>query len=65
MKWERSELRRSCITIAILDIIRRPVFYLNHYISDTKFSIRLQIKPTQKGSIERASLCLRTSQVLP
>jgi hypothetical protein len=36
------------ITIAILDIIHRPVFYMKH-ISETTFCIRLQVEHTQLG----------------
>jgi hypothetical protein len=35
------------LTIAILDIILRPVFYLKHDVSDTAFCLRLQVEPTQ------------------
>jgi hypothetical protein len=51
-----------CITITILDIIHRPLLYLKHAFSDTGFSLRLQIDPTQMEGRDRASLCLRTPQ---
>jgi hypothetical protein len=38
------------------DIVHRPVFYLKHYVSETGFFLRLQMKPTQSGPIDRASL---------
>jgi hypothetical protein len=37
------------ITIIILDIIHRPVFYLKHDVSETGFGLRLQVEPTQMG----------------
>jgi hypothetical protein len=45
------------ITIAILDIIHRPVFYLKHDVSESGFWI-LQVEPTQMGPIGRVSLCV-------
>jgi hypothetical protein len=52
------------MTIKILDIIHRPVFYLKHDISDAAgFCLRLQVEPTQVGPIDRAGLCRR--QTLP
>jgi hypothetical protein len=44
------------ITITILDIINRPVFYLQHDVSETE---RLQMEPNQMVLIEGVSLCLR------
>jgi hypothetical protein len=44
------------ITITILDIIDRPAFYLKHNVSETGFCLRLQVKPTQLGPIDTASL---------
>jgi hypothetical protein len=46
-----------------LDIIRhpvvmykhRPVYFPKHKVSGTGFCLRLQVKPTQLGSIDRAS----------
>jgi hypothetical protein len=46
------------ITITILDIIHRPVFYLKHDVSKTGFYFRLQAETSQMGPIDRASLCL-------
>jgi hypothetical protein len=46
------------ITITVLDIIRRPVFYLKLNVSETGFCPRLQVEPTQLGAIDRASLSL-------
>jgi hypothetical protein len=42
-----------------LDIIYRPVFYLNYDVSETLFCLRLQVEPTQMGQIE-SNLCFRT-----
>jgi hypothetical protein len=39
----------AMITITILDIIRRPVFYLKHDVSETESHIRLQVVPTQSA----------------
>jgi hypothetical protein len=36
-------------------------FYLKHNVSDTGFCLRLQVKPTPLGSIDRASPYLRIS----
>jgi hypothetical protein len=43
-----------------LDIINRPVYITNHNGSETGFCLRLQVKPTQSGPIDRASPYLRT-----
>jgi hypothetical protein len=37
------------IAITILDIIHRPVFYLEHDISGAGFYLSLQVEPTQLG----------------
>jgi hypothetical protein len=47
-------------TVIIFDIIRRPVFYLQHNLSEIGFCLRLQVEPIQRGPINIASLCLRT-----
>jgi hypothetical protein len=47
------------MTITILGIIHRPVYYLKH-VSETRFCLRLQVETTQIGPIDRASVCLRT-----
>jgi hypothetical protein len=44
------------ISITILDIILRPVFYLKHDVLETGFCLRLQVEPTQLGLRDRASL---------
>jgi hypothetical protein len=52
----------------ILDIIHRPViiwkycpvYFSKHNVSETGFCLRLQVKPTQLGPINRASPYLRT-----
>jgi hypothetical protein len=46
------------ITITILGIIHRPVFYLKHDVSETGFCLRLQVEPSQLVSVVRASLFL-------
>jgi hypothetical protein len=46
------------ITITILDIIHRPVFYLKYDISETGICLRLQVEPTQLGPIDGASFCV-------
>jgi hypothetical protein len=46
------------ITITILDIIHRPVFYLKHDVSETGFCLHLRVELTQLGPIDTASLCL-------
>jgi hypothetical protein len=46
------------ITITILDIIHRPVFYLKRNVSEIGFYSRLQVEPTQVGPMEMDSLCL-------
>jgi hypothetical protein len=51
-----------------LDIVHHPVFYLKHRpvyiskhnVSETGFCLRLQVKPTQLGQIDRASPYLQT-----
>jgi hypothetical protein len=35
-------------TVTILNIIYRPVFCLNHNVSETGFYLRLQVEPTPK-----------------
>jgi hypothetical protein len=37
------------MTISILDIIHRTVFYLKHDVSETAFCLRIQVEPTQLG----------------
>jgi hypothetical protein len=46
------------ITITILDIIHRPVFYLKHGVSETGFFLRLQVEPTQSVSASVSGLAL-------
>jgi hypothetical protein len=41
-----------CITITILGIIHRPVFYLKHDVSETEFCLRLEVEPTHLGPID-------------
>jgi hypothetical protein len=59
--------RTNCYEISqqtlLLDIIHRPLFikkhrpvyFSKHNVSETEFCLRLQIKPTQLGPIDRAS----------
>jgi hypothetical protein len=42
-----------------------PVFHLEPNVSETGFCFRLQVEPTQVGSIERASLYPDHRQVSP
>jgi hypothetical protein len=51
------------ITITILGIIHRPVFYLKCNVMETGFSLRPEVEPSQLGSIDRAILFLRTPPV--
>jgi hypothetical protein len=37
------------ITITILDIIYRPVFFLKHHVLETGFCLHLQVEPTELG----------------
>jgi hypothetical protein len=53
------------ITITILDIIHRPVFYLKLNVSETGICLRLQVESTQFSPIDRASLCLWTPAITP
>jgi hypothetical protein len=43
-----------------MNITHCHVFISKHSVSETGFSLRLQVKLTQLGPIERASLYLRT-----
>jgi hypothetical protein len=38
--------------------INHPVFYLKHNVFQNRFSLNLQVEPTQFGPVDRASLCL-------
>jgi hypothetical protein len=51
------------ITITILDIIQRPVFYLKYDVSETAFCLRLQVESTQLCPTDRDSLCLTSLRV--
>jgi hypothetical protein len=48
-----------------LDIIHRPVYISKHNVSETGFCLRLQVKPTQLGAIDRARPYLRTPKQGP
>jgi hypothetical protein len=41
------------ITIAILDIIHRPVFYLKHNVPETGFYLSLQVETARLSPIDR------------
>jgi hypothetical protein len=43
-----------------LDIIHRPIYITKHNVSETGFCLRLQVKSTQLGPIDRVSPYLRT-----
>jgi hypothetical protein len=43
--------RHISVTVTILDIIQRPVFYLKHDLSEAGFCRRLQVEPTQLGPV--------------
>jgi hypothetical protein len=47
----------------MLDIIHHSDFYLKQKVSETAFFLRLQVEPTQLGSIDKASVCLWTVPV--
>jgi hypothetical protein len=51
------------ITIAFLDIIHRPLFYLKHDVSETVFCFLLEVVPNQMSPIERSSHCLRRQPI--
>jgi hypothetical protein len=40
-------MRSIGITITVLDIIHRPVFYLKRYVSESLLCLRLHVEPTQ------------------
>jgi hypothetical protein len=46
------------ITITILDIVHRPIFYLKQDVSETGFCLHHEVEHTHVGPIEKASLCL-------
>jgi hypothetical protein len=51
------------ITITILDITHRHVFYLKYDVSETEFCLQLQVETIQLGPIDRASLISKTDVV--
>jgi hypothetical protein len=57
---EGGEMHFPAISFKILDIIYRPVFCLNHNVSENGFCLRLQVEPTQFGLINKARLCLQS-----
>jgi hypothetical protein len=44
-----------------MNIVHRPVIYLKHDVSPTRFSFRLQVEPNQLDTIDRTSLFLSVS----
>jgi hypothetical protein len=42
------------ITITILDIIHRSLFYVKHNVSETGLYLSFQVEPTQFGPLDRA-----------
>jgi hypothetical protein len=60
LSFEECSRVTLCLTIAILDIIHRPVFCLKRDFSETEFCLRLQVESTQLGLIDKASPCLHT-----
>jgi hypothetical protein len=44
------------ITITIVDIIQRQIFYLKYDVSETGFCFHLQVKPTQMGLLYRVTV---------
>jgi hypothetical protein len=68
MKFKAAAGPYCCISyinrsITILDIIHRPIFYLEQKVSETGFCLRLQVEPIQLGPIDRAGPCLRTQRL--
>jgi hypothetical protein len=55
---------KLAINMNILNIIQRPVFNLDHDVSETGFCLRLEVEHTHLGPVDRASLCLRTPATL-
>jgi hypothetical protein len=43
-------------TFTVPDITHRPVFHLEHDVSETVFSLRFHMEPIQLGPIDRAIL---------
>jgi hypothetical protein len=48
---------QSVISLTFLHIIHRPVLYLKHVLSETKFCLPIQVEPICFGSVDRPSLC--------
>jgi hypothetical protein len=46
--------------LCFLDIIRRPFYFSKRNVSETRFCLSFQLKPTQLGPIDRAGHYLRT-----
>jgi hypothetical protein len=46
-------------------IIHRRVFHLKHSVMQIGFCLSLQVEPTHMGSIDGASLCVRTAATTP
>jgi hypothetical protein len=50
----------ECVTVTIMDVINRHVFYLKQNVAVTGFCLRVQVEPSHEGPVNRAILCLRT-----
>jgi hypothetical protein len=62
---ENFKSKKEMLSIIILHIVYRPVFYLKHDVSETWFCLRLEMVWTQLSPIGRDSLSLRTSAPTP
>jgi hypothetical protein len=47
------------LTVTILDIIHRHLFYLKHSISEIGSCLRIQVQQTQLAPVDRSSLCVK------
>jgi hypothetical protein len=64
----KSQVKLLCFwTLSIVLSLskNRPVYFSKHNVSETGFFLRLQVKPTQFGPIDRASAYLRTPVPAP
>jgi hypothetical protein len=50
----------TCFWTSCLSLKCRPVYISKHNVSETGFCLRLQVKPTQLGPIDRASPYFQT-----
>jgi hypothetical protein len=49
------------MTVQILDIVHRPVFYLKHEVSQNGLCLRLRVECIQVGQIELVSVSVPLS----